>query len=56
MNSNDQPCCSFGRWGVTLHSEKDRQTHLTHTAHNQFVEILKPHLDNAQAIDYRAGK
>jgi hypothetical protein len=41
---------------VTFASEKDRQTYLTHAAHMQFVEVLKPHLDNVQVIDYWAGK
>ncbi len=41
---------------VTFASEKDRQVYLTHAAHMQFVEILKPHLDKAQVIDYWAGK
>jgi hypothetical protein len=41
---------------VTFASEKDRQTYLTHAAHMQFVEILKPHLDKVQVIDYWAGK
>jgi len=41
---------------VTFSSEKDRQTYLTHPAHLEFVEILKPHLDKVQVIDYWAGK
>jgi hypothetical protein len=41
---------------VTFASEKDRQTYLTHAAHLQFVEVLKPHLDKVQVIDYWAGK
>ena len=41
---------------ITFHSEKDRKTYLDHAAHSQFVEILKPHLDNVQVIDFWAGK
>ena len=41
---------------VTFASEKDRQAYLTHAAHMQFVEILKPHLDKVQVIDFWAGK
>ena len=41
---------------ITFKSEKDRQVYLTHAAHGQFVETLKPHLDKVQVIDYWAGK
>ena len=41
---------------ITFKSEKDRKTYLEHAAHAQFVEILKPHLDKAQVIDFWAGK
>ena len=41
---------------VSFQSEKDRKTYLDHAAHSQFVEILKPHLDKVQVIDYWAGK
>ncbi len=41
---------------VTFKSEDDRKTYLTHSAHVEFVEILKPHLDKVQVIDFWASK
>lgn len=41
---------------VTFRSEKDREVYLPHTAHKDFVEVLKPHLDKVLVIDYWAGK
>ncbi|MDZ4851275.1 MAG: Dabb family protein [Pirellulaceae bacterium] len=41
---------------VTFKSEDDRKVYLTHAAHNQFVEVLKPQLDKVQVIDFWAGK
>ena len=41
---------------VTFSSDKDRDTYLTHPAHQAFVEVLKPHLDKVTVIDYWAGK
>ena len=39
---------------VTFSSEKDRDDYLVHTAHQAFVEVLKPHLDKVTVIDYWA--
>ena len=39
---------------VTFADEKGRETYLPHTAHKEFVEILKPHLDKVLVIDYFA--
>ncbi|MCU0715597.1 MAG: Dabb family protein [Pirellula sp.] len=39
---------------VTFKSEKDREVYLPHPKHKEFVEILKPHLDKVQVIDYWA--
>jgi hypothetical protein len=39
---------------VTFSSDKDRDTYLTHPAHQAFVEILKPHLDKVTVMDYWA--
>lgn len=41
---------------VTFASEKDREAYLPHQAHKQFVEVLLPHLDKVQVIDYWASK
>ncbi len=37
---------------VSFKSEKDRELYLPHPKHTEFVEILKPHLDKVQVIDY----
>jgi len=39
---------------VTFETEKDRDDYLVHPAHKAFVEILKPYLDKALVVDYRA--
>ncbi|XZE43042.1 Dabb family protein [Pirellulaceae bacterium SH467] len=39
---------------VTFKSEKDRDAYLPHPKHKEFVEVLKPHLDKVQVIDYWA--
>ena len=41
---------------VTFKSEADRDVYLPHPKHKEFVEILKPHLDKVQVIDYWATK
>ncbi|MEO0734770.1 MAG: Dabb family protein [Bacteroidota bacterium] len=37
---------------VTFKSEEDRATYLPHPAHQAFVEVLKPHLDEVLVVDY----
>ncbi|MFN6127640.1 MAG: Dabb family protein, partial [Planctomycetota bacterium] len=32
----------------------DRKVYLPHPAHKAFVDVLKPHLDKVQVIDYWA--
>lgn len=39
---------------VTFADEEGRAKYLPHTAHKEFVEILKPHLDKVLVIDYFA--
>jgi len=39
---------------VTFKSEEDRAIYLPHPKHKAFVEVLKPHLDKVQVIDYWA--
>jgi hypothetical protein len=41
---------------ITFKSEADRDVYLPHPKHKEFVEILKPHLDKVQVIDYWASK
>lgn len=41
---------------ITFKSEADREVYLPHPKHKEFVEILKPHLDKVQVIDYWASK
>lgn len=41
---------------VTFISEKDREAYLPHPKHAEFVEILKPHMDKVQVIDYWAAE
>lgn len=41
---------------VTFKSEEDRAAYLPHSAHSEFVEVLKPHLEKVVVIDYWAGK
>ena len=40
---------------VTFDSEKDRDEYLPHPAHQEFVAILKPHLEDAVVVDYWAN-
>jgi hypothetical protein len=37
---------------VTFLSEADRDTYLPHSAHQEFVAILEPHLEKAFVFDY----
>lgn len=39
---------------LTFKSEADRGVYLPHPAHKAFVDVLKPHLDKVQVIDYWA--
>ncbi|GAA4438268.1 Dabb family protein [Bremerella cremea] len=39
---------------VTFASEEDRAAYLPHPAHQKFVSVLRPHLDEAFVIDYWA--
>ena len=39
---------------LTFESEADREVYLPHPAHKAFGEILKPHLEKVQVIDYWA--
>jgi Stress responsive A/B Barrel Domain len=41
---------------LTFKSEADRDIYLKHTDHMGFVDVLKPHLDKVQVIDYWASK
>jgi hypothetical protein len=41
---------------VTFKTEDDRSVYLPHPAHKAFVEVLKPHLDKVQVIDYWAAE
>ncbi|MEQ1825084.1 MAG: Dabb family protein [Pirellula sp.] len=39
---------------ITFKSEADREVYLKHAKHQEFVDVLKPHLDKVQVIDYWA--
>ncbi len=41
---------------VTFKSEADRDVYLPHPKHKEFVEVLKPHLDKVQVIDFWASE
>lgn len=41
---------------VTFKSEADRDVYLPHPKHKEFVEVLKPHLEKVQVIDYWAAE
>ena len=41
---------------VTFKSEADREIYLPHPKHKEFVEILKPHVDKVQVVDYWASE
>lgn len=37
---------------LTFNSEADRDAYLIHAEHQKFVEILRPHLEEALVVDY----
>ncbi len=39
---------------ITFKDEAGRAAYLPHPAHKAFVDVLKPHLDKVQVIDYFA--
>lgn len=39
---------------MTFKSEADRDAYLPHPAHQEFIEVLKPHMDKALVVDYWA--
>jgi len=41
---------------VSFKSEADREVYLPHPKHKEFVEVLKPHLDKVQVLDYWASE
>ncbi len=41
---------------VTFKSEADREVYLPHPKHKEFVEVLKPHLEKVQVVDYWAAE
>ena len=41
---------------VTFKSEADREIYLPHPKHKEFIELLKPHLDKVQVVDYWASE
>ncbi len=41
---------------VTFKSGADREIYLPHPKHKEFVEVLKPHLDKVQVLDYWASE
>lgn len=41
---------------VTFGSEADREVYLPHPAHQAFVDVLRPHLDDVMVVDYWAGE
>jgi hypothetical protein len=41
---------------VSFVSEEDRAIYLPHPKHQEFVEVLKPHLEKALVVDYWAEK
>lgn len=41
---------------MTFKSEADRDIYLPHPAHQEFIEVLKPHMDKALVVDYWAKK
>jgi hypothetical protein len=41
---------------VTFKSEADREVYLPHPKHKEFVDVLKPHLDKVQVLDYWASE
>jgi hypothetical protein len=41
---------------VTFRDAQGRDSYLPHTAHKEFVELLKPHLDKVCVVDYFAKR
>ena len=41
---------------VSFNSEDERAVYLPHPAHEEFVKLLKPHLEKAVVVDYWAKK
>ncbi|WP_420459635.1 Dabb family protein [Neolewinella sp.] len=41
---------------VTFASEADRETYLPHPAHQAFVKVLQPHLEDVFVVDYWARR
>ncbi len=41
---------------VSFKSEKDRDVYLPHQAHQDFVKVLKPHLEKVLVVDYWAAQ
>ena len=41
---------------VTFASEADREAYLPHPAHQAFVEVLQPHLEDVFVVDYWAQR
>ena len=39
---------------VTFGSEKDRDTYLPHPAHQEFVALVRPHVEKSLVLDYWA--
>lgn len=39
---------------VTFESEEDRSVYLPHPAHQNFIEVLEPHMEDVLVIDYWA--
>jgi hypothetical protein len=39
---------------VTFGSEADRDAYLPHTVHQEFVSLVKPHVEKSLVLDYRA--
>lgn len=40
---------------LTFDSEEDRNAYLPHPAHQEFVQMLRPHLEKALVLDYWAN-
>jgi hypothetical protein len=39
---------------VTFGSERDRNTYLPHPAHQEFVSLVRPHVEKSLVLDYWA--
>jgi hypothetical protein len=40
---------------LTFASEEDRNAYLPHPAHQEFVQLLRPHIEKALVLDYWAN-